>query len=69
MHLCYLYGCDFTIQTDHQTLRYLSKVKFIDDRVMHWALYLQGFGMRIKTIQGRDNNAVELLSRSLDEGG
>ena len=39
-YLRYLYGREFTIQTDHQPLQYLSKAKFINDRVMRCSLEL-----------------------------
>ena len=54
-------------ETDHQILQYLRKAKFINDRVMRWALYLQGFRMRIE-IKERDNNAADFLSRLLNDG-
>ncbi|KXJ13792.1 Retrovirus-related Pol polyprotein from transposon 297 [Exaiptasia diaphana] len=39
----YLYGKEFILQTDHQSLVYLDKAKFTNDRVMRWALYLQSY--------------------------
>ena len=30
----YLYGREFTVQTDYQPLQYLSRAKFINDKVM-----------------------------------
>ena len=33
---------------------------------MRWALYLQGFNMKIETIKGRENNAADFLNRSID---
>ena len=39
--LIYLYGVEFTLQTDHQTLVYLKTAKFLNNRVMRWAIFLQ----------------------------
>ena len=62
----YLYGREFWIQTNHQPLQYLNRARYINDRIMRWALYLQGFNMKIETIKGRENNAADFLSRSID---
>ena len=51
----YLYGREFRVQTDHQPLQYLNRAKYTNDRIMRWALYLQGFNMKIKTIKGQEN--------------
>ena len=37
----YLYGKLFILETDHNTLQYLEKAKFINARMMRWALILQ----------------------------
>ena len=39
--LIYLYGIEFTLQTDHQLLIYLKTAKCLNDRVMRWAIFLQ----------------------------
>ena len=62
----YLYGREFRVQTDHQPLQYLNRAKYINDRIMRWALYLQGFNMKIENIKGRENNAADVLSRSIE---
>ena len=62
----YLYGREFWVQTDHQPLQYLNRAKYINDRIMRWAPYLQGFNMKIETIKERENDAAEFLSRSID---
>ena len=46
----YLYAREFRVQTDHQPLQYLNRSKYINDRIMRWALYLQGFNIKIETI-------------------
>ena len=46
----YLYAREFRVQTDHQPLQYLNRAKYINDRIMRWALYLQGFNIKIENI-------------------
>jgi hypothetical protein len=50
-----LYGKEFILQTDHQPLVYLQRTKFINDRIMRWALYLQDHLLRIEVIKGSEN--------------
>ena len=59
----YLYGSEFTLQTDHQPLVYLNQAKFINDRIMRWAMYLQNHRIRIEAIKGVDNVGADFLSR------
>ena len=59
----YLVGKSFILQTDHQPLAYLNQAKFYNDRVMRWALALQGYDYRVEDIQGRDNVVADYLSR------
>ena len=58
----FLYGQEFVLQTDHQPLSFLNQTKYENDRVMHWALFLQGYNFRIDAIKGKDNGA-DYLSR------
>ena len=37
----YLQGVPFVLQTDHQPLNYLNSAKFINSRVMRWAMYFK----------------------------
>ena len=62
----YLYGREFWVQMDHQPLQYLNRAKYINDRIMRWALYLQGFNMKMEANKERENDAAEFLSRSID---
>ena len=48
----YLYGREFWVQTDQQPLQYLNMAKHVNDGIMRWAMYLQGFNMKIETIKG-----------------
>ena len=61
----YLYGKEFSLETDHQPLTYLNKAKVANARLMRWALALQPFKMRLESIKGSDNFAADFLSRML----
>lgn len=63
----FLYDQDFILQTDHQPLIYLNRTKFENNRVMRWALFLQGYRFSIQSIKGRDNVAADFLSRVQEE--
>lgn len=59
----YLYGREFTLETDHQPLRHLAKGKVVNPRLMRWALLLQPYRFRIVVIPGRSNVIADYLSR------
>lgn len=59
----YLYGTEFTLQTDHEPLIYLNRAKFTNDRIMRWAMFLQNHRMHIESIKGKDNVGADYLSR------
>lgn len=63
--MIYLYGKEFTLQTDHQPLVYLNKSKFTNQRIMRWAMYLQSYKFTIDVIKGVDNVGADYLSRVL----
>ena len=54
----YLYGKEFELETDHQSLIYMQ-----NGRIMRWALALQPYRFRIKAIKGSENIGADLLSR------
>ena len=60
----YLYGRNFTLETDHQPLQYLQRNKPTNRRLMRWALHLQQYSFRIKVIPGKDNFGSDYLSRA-----
>ena len=60
MHLC---GRRFVIQTDHESLSYLNKAKFVNARIMRWAMFLQQYDFVINKIKGKDNLEADYLSR------
>ncbi|KAL9958151.1 hypothetical protein ACROYT_G035126 [Oculina patagonica] len=36
-----LYGVRFVLQTDHEPLKYMNSAKFVNSRLMRWAIFLQ----------------------------
>ena len=61
----YLAGKPFILQTDHQPLAYI-KTKHQNDRIMRWALSLQGHDYTVQDIPGKDNAAADYLSRVMN---
>jgi hypothetical protein len=59
----YLYGREFVLQTDHQSLTYLDRAKLLNSRVLRWALTLQDFKFRLHAIKGSLNVGADYLSR------
>ena len=45
--LVYLYGQNFTIQTDHRLLQWLDQIKNNNRQLTHWSLLLQSYKLRI----------------------
>ena len=60
----YLQGVTFVLQTDHHPLRYLDSAKFVNGRLMRWAMFLQNFNIKIEAIKGKDNVGADFLSRA-----
>ena len=46
--ILYLYGKQFTLQTDHRPLEFLKASKFDNPHVMRWVLALQSFVFRVE---------------------
>jgi len=59
----YLFGCQFTIQTDHKPLEFLSRGRSTSGRLSRWALILQQFNYIIESISGASNVTADILSR------
>ena len=59
----YLYGREFTLQTDHQPLAYIKQAKVENSRIMRWALFLQNYQFRIEAIKGSQNVGADYLSK------
>ncbi|PIK42011.1 putative retrovirus-related Pol polyprotein from transposon [Apostichopus japonicus] len=51
----YLYGKEFTLETDHQPLICVRKSKVANGKIMRWALALQPYRFRLKVIKGAEN--------------
>ena len=59
----YLYGRQFILETDHNPLVWLSKVKDKSQRLLRWSLTLQEFDVVIKYKKGVENRNADTLSR------
>jgi ferredoxin len=59
----YLYGKPFTIQSDHQPLQHLQRMKTSNSRLMRWAMQLQPYNFHVEAIPGKDNVGADFLSR------
>lgn len=59
----YLYGQKFTIETDHNPLVWLSKIKEPNSRLIRWKLKLGEFQFEIKYKKGKENSVADALSR------
>ena len=59
----YVYGTEFIIQTDIEPLFYLNKSKFVNDKIMRWAMFIQSYEFRTESIKGSENVRAEFLSR------
>ena len=67
----YLYGQPFTIETDHQPLSWLHRMRNSNARLTRWALDIQPYHFEIKHRRGQDNGNADGLSRgaiSMDGG-
>ena len=62
----YLTGKLFILQTDNQPLAYINKNKYQNNRIMRWALALQGYNYTVQDIPGKDNVAADYLSRVMN---
>ena len=60
----YLYGRMCEVHTDHKPLVYINAKKTINKRIMRWSMMLQEYRFRLVAIPGKDNAAVDYLSRS-----
>lgn len=59
----YLYGQSFTVETDHQPLSWLHRMKNTNSRLIRWALALQPFNFSLKHRKEVDNANANGLSR------
>lgn len=59
----YIYGRKFTLETDHQPLSWLAKLKEPNARLNRWKLRLQEYDYSIKYKKGSTNYVADALSR------
>ena len=59
----YLEGQTFTVQTDHQPLAWLQKMKNANQRLTRWALAVQPYRLTVRHRKGSDNGNADGLSR------
>lgn len=60
----YLYGRSFTIQTDHQPLRWLNQIRDKNQRLLRWSLTLQQYRFVMEHRSGAANRNADGLSRA-----
>ena len=53
----------FILQTDNQSLTFLSDAKSKNDRIISWALVFQGYDYTVKGIPGKDNMLADYINR------
>jgi hypothetical protein len=59
----YLYGREFTLETDHEPLMYINRHKMENGWIMRWALTLQAYKFKVEVVKGKDNVVADFLSR------
>ena len=59
----YLFGQEFTIETDHQPLTWLDRIKSSNARMTRWALAVQPYPFTLKYRKGTWNGKADGLSR------
>ena len=59
----YLYGTTFVVETDHNALVWLYKVKDINQTFLRWSLVLQQYNFVVRHKRGTDNVNADALSR------
>ena len=59
----YLYGQSFVIQTDHQPLAWLQRMRNTNSRLTRWALAVQPYCLTMVHRPGKNNGNADGLSR------
>ncbi|XP_041945156.1 uncharacterized protein LOC121707019 [Alosa sapidissima] len=59
----YLLGRDFLLQTDHQALQWLGRMKDSNARITRWFLALQPYRFQVEYRPGKQNVVADFLSR------
>ncbi|MCO5564116.1 hypothetical protein L7F22_017772 [Adiantum nelumboides] len=61
----YVLGADFTMQTDHQSLRYFLTQAKLSEKHLSWANFLSMFHFQLVHVAGKKNVVADALSRHL----
>ena len=64
----YLYGREFTVQTDHNPLIWLDSISSKNRRLIRWSLTLQEYQIKIVHKRGVENGNADALSRMWHSG-
>ena len=59
----YLLGKPFIVQTDHQALEWLDRLKENNAKLSRWSIALQPFKFQVRHRPGKDNSNADSLSR------
>ncbi|KAJ6795221.1 Uncharacterized protein M6B38_227580 [Iris pallida] len=59
----YLWGKPFVIKTDHKPLKYLLEQRVYTEAQYKWVMKLHGYQYRVEYKKGKENQAVDSLSR------
>jgi hypothetical protein len=59
----YLRGVNFTVRTDHASLRYIKTTKNLPDQVIRWVMYLEEFNYKIEIRKGTLHTNADAMSR------
>ena len=63
----YLFGREFSVQTDHSPLSHLDRMTPVNGRLLRWSLFLQQYRFDVRTIPGVSNCDADYLSRQGQE--
>ena len=55
-------GKRFTLQTDHQPLKYLKDAAYQNDCVFHWDMAVQAYSFCVEDIPGKENTGADFCS-------
>lgn len=59
----YLYGQKFTVESDHNPLVWIYKIKDPTSRLARWRLKLEDYNFDVKYRKGKENQVADCLSR------
>jgi len=59
----YLYGQNFVVKNDHESLKYLETQHKLSDRQVRWLEMLNQYPFRFEVVRGKHNTVPDALSR------